>query len=105
MIGAILGDIAGSVYEFNNIKTKDFELFAKECFFTDDSVMTVAVAKALMAYDNISEKNIEEFKESLITVMHDIGNRYPGCGYGGYFYYWLVIGESNCMRFKKGNCA
>ena len=48
MIGAILGDIVGSIYEFDNIKTKDFELFDKECFFTDDSVMTIAVAEALM---------------------------------------------------------
>ena len=48
MLGAIIGDIAGSVYEFNNIKTKDFPLFREECVFTDDTVMTVATADALM---------------------------------------------------------
>ena len=52
MIGAIIGDISGSVYEFDNIHTKDFVLFAdhhgKSCFFTDDTVMTCAVAKALL---------------------------------------------------------
>ena len=48
MRGAILGDIVGSVYEFNNIRTKDFKLFDQKCFFTDDSVMTIAVAQALM---------------------------------------------------------
>lgn len=53
MIGAILGDIVSSIYEFDNIKTKEFELFDKECFFTDDSVMTVAIAEALMQYDTI----------------------------------------------------
>lgn len=53
MIGAILGDIVGSIYEFDNIKTKEFELFDKECFFTDDSVMTIAIAEALMQYDTI----------------------------------------------------
>ena len=63
MIGAILGDIVGSIYEFDNIKTKEFELFDKACSFTDDTVMTVAVAKALMNFDNIDEENVEEFKE------------------------------------------
>lgn len=48
MLGAIIGDIVGSVYEWNNIKTKDFPLFRKDCFFTDDTVMTCAVAEAIM---------------------------------------------------------
>ena len=48
MLGAIVGDIAGSVYEWHNIKTKDFPLFREDCRFTDDTVMTVAVAEALM---------------------------------------------------------
>ena len=46
MLGAIIGDIVGSIYEFDNIKTKDFELFDRECFFTDDTVMSIAVAEA-----------------------------------------------------------
>ena len=65
MIGAILGDVVGSIYEFDNIKTKEFELFDKECFFTDDSVMTIAIAEALMQYGNIDEDNIKEFKEGI----------------------------------------
>ena len=48
MLGAIIGDIVGSVYEWNNIKTKDFPLFSEDCFFTDDTVMTCAVAEAIM---------------------------------------------------------
>ena len=48
MIGAIIGDIAGSRFEFDNFKDKDFELFSPECFVTDDSVMTVAVGKAIL---------------------------------------------------------
>ena len=48
MLGAIVGDIVGSVYEWSNIKTKDFPLFREDCFFTDDSVMTCAVAEAIM---------------------------------------------------------
>ena len=63
MIGAILGDVVGSIYEFDNIKTKNFELFDKECFFTDDSVMTIAIAEALMRYKHIDVDNIDEFKE------------------------------------------
>ena len=48
MLGAIIGDIVGSVYEFDNIKTKDFELFKPNCRFMDDTVMTCAVAEAIM---------------------------------------------------------
>ncbi|MBT7014347.1 MAG: ADP-ribosylglycohydrolase family protein, partial [Actinobacteria bacterium] len=48
MLGAIAGDVLGSVYEFDPIKTKDFELLDPECFFTDDTVMSVAVADSLM---------------------------------------------------------
>ena len=91
MIGAILGDIVGSVYEFDNIKTKNFELFDKDCFFTDDSVMTIAIAQALMLYDCISEDNIDDFKEKLIDTMHSIGKKYPDCGYGGHFLMWIML--------------
>ena len=93
MIGAILGDVVGSIYEFDNIKTKEFELFDKECFFTDDSVMTIAIAEALMQYENIDENNIDEFKENLITVMHKIGVKYPRCGFGGRFRIWMFLNE------------
>jgi ADP-ribosylglycohydrolase len=47
MLGAIIGNIVGSVYEWDNIKTKEFPFFGEECFFTDDTVMTIAVADAL----------------------------------------------------------
>ena len=90
MIGAILGDIVGSVYEFDNIKTKDFELFDKECFFTDDTVMTAAVAEALMKSPQITNENINVFREILIDTMHETGNKYPDCGYGGRFIIWML---------------
>ncbi len=77
MIGAIVGDIIGSVYEHYPIKTKDFPLFRPECRFTDDSVLTVAVAKAIME-DGDYRKRIWE-----------IGRRYPHAGYGGSFIRWL----------------
>lgn len=77
IIGAIAGDIIGSVYEFSNIVSTDFPLFRPECDFTDDTVMTVAVADALI--------NKRDFAE----VLHDYGRHYPGRGYGGLFSRWL----------------
>ena len=110
MIGAILGDIVGSIYEFDNNKTKEFELFDKECFFTDDSVMTISIAETLMQYENIDENNIDEFKEKLIDVMHEIGIKYPDCGYGGHFLVWILrnkrepynsFGNGSAMRVSS----
>ena len=90
MIGAILGDVVGSIYEFDNIETKEFELFDDACFFTDDSVMTIAIAEALLQAKEINEENLEDFKENLVTVMHEIGVKYPDCGYGENFLVWIL---------------
>ena len=88
MLGAILGDIVGSIYEFNNIKTKDFPFIKDECTFTDDSVMTLAVSKALLTSIK-NNLNDEDTKLELIKDMRLLGNKYPGRGYGGMFYRWL----------------
>lgn len=85
MIGAIIGDIVGSRFEWNNIKSKNFELFTEKCFFTDDSVMTIAVADALMRADG----NIDILPKCAVESMQRIGRPYPDCGYGGSFYYWI----------------
>ena len=77
MIGAIAGDIIGSVYEQYPIKTKDFPLFHPRCRFTDDTVLTIAVADAILR-DGPYEQSIRE-----------LGRRYPGAGYGGTFIQWL----------------
>jgi len=77
MIGAIAGDIIGSVYEYRQIKTEDFPLFQPRCSFTDDTVLTVAVADAILAG--------RPYQESII----EIGRRYPESGYGGAFIDWL----------------
>ena len=85
MLGAIIGDIVGSIYEFNNIKTKDFPLFNKDCFFTDDSVMSVAVYLAIKnAKDDYSD-----LEEKAVYYMQKLGRDYPGRGYGGCFSFWL----------------
>ncbi|WP_308425755.1 ADP-ribosylglycohydrolase family protein [Parabacteroides faecis] len=77
LIGAIAGDIIGSIYEFNPIKSIDFPLFKKYSRFTDDTVMTVANANWLLTNNILSD------------IMLDYGNRYPNAGYGGSFYNWL----------------
>ena len=85
MFGAIIGDIVGSVYEFNNIKTKNFSLFKERCSYTDDTVMTIAVAQALLK----AREQKRDFKEILVQEMQDFGKRYPGRGYGCGFASWL----------------
>lgn len=80
MIGAIIGDIVGSVYEWNNIKTKDFQLFNSRCFFTDDTVMTLAVAEGLMNGGSA---------DAFIKAMKKYGRMYPDAGYGGRFGSWM----------------
>ena len=82
MYGAILGDIIGSPFEFDmGDKTKKFELFTRGCGFTDDSVMTIAVAEALIAVGpDADEKEIEE---AVIANMQDWGKHYPHAEYGG----------------------
>ncbi len=77
MLGAIAGDIVGSVYEFDQIKTKDFPLFDPRAFFTDDTVLTVAVAEAILTSGPYAE------------TVREIGRRYPYAGYGGSFRRWL----------------
>ena len=76
MIGAIAGDIIGSVYEWNNIKTKDFPLFAQNAHFTDDSVLTVALADSILTGT--------PYAENLRRFYH----WYPRAGYGGSFHLW-----------------
>ena len=87
MIGAILGDMIGSPYEFDRSpKTKEFPLFSKHSEYTDDSVMTIAVADALLT---TLGKADEEIKTALVDSMQKWGKKYPDAGYGGMFYRWL----------------
>ena len=87
MYGALLGDIIGSPYEFDRgSKTKAFPLFNQESQFTDDSVMTIAIAEALM--DTIGASD-DVIRNAVIESMHKWGWRYPYAGYGGMFSDWL----------------
>lgn len=88
MYGAILGDIIGSRFEFDRGgKTKKFELFTKESEFTDDTVMTVAVADGLMKAG--PDATVEEIRQSVTKSMQAWGRKYPNAGYGTRFIYWL----------------
>ena len=89
MFGAILGDIIGSPYEFDfqNYKAKDFPLFCDRSTFTDDTVMTLAVADALMK--GAPEENDETIRRRLIDSMQTLGRHYPHCGYGARFIHWM----------------
>ena len=80
MLGAIIGDIVGSIYEFDNIKTKNFNLFTNEMFFTDDTVMTIAIADAIMDGGQ---------HENFIQSMKKWGGDYIDKSYGHSFRRWL----------------
>ena len=86
MLGAIFGDIAGSVYEFANTHDYDFQLLSGQSRPTDDSYMTLAVAKALM--ETYGEDD-DVVRAALVKYMQEIGNKYPFAGYGGRFRKWL----------------
>ena len=91
MLGAILGDMIGAPYEFDRGgKIKDFPLFTEQSQFTDDTVMTVAVAEALL--DTIG-KSDDEVRHALISSMQRWGRRYPNAGYGNMFAQWLSESE------------
>jgi len=77
VLGAIIGDIVGSIYEFDNYRAKDFEFFGRRADFTDDTVCTIAVADALL------------HGKPPADALYEWCNRYPGRGYGGMFVRWI----------------
>ena len=102
MVGAIFGDISGSIYEFNNINAEGkVILFNDKSFATDDSIMTLAVAKALMDADS---KDDEAVKRSFVKWMVEIGRNYSDCGYGNLFYQWIFSKEHEAYNsFGNGS--
>ena len=101
MLGAIIGDTIGSVYEFNNIKTTDFPLFDPRCDYTDDSILTMAVAQWLLT-------DPQHGMDTLETIFLDFAKKYP-CpmgGYGGGFSRWLfhpeTLGDYGSHDFNPG---
>lgn len=105
MIGAIIGDIIGSKYEFRNIRTKDFPLLSEGCEYTDDSLMTIAVGEALLKWKDEGAA----LDQATIHAMQAMGRRFPNPkgGYGGRFAGWLTsahpkpyhsLGNGSAMR-------
>jgi ADP-ribosylglycohydrolase len=82
MFGPIAGDIIGSIFEWNNIKTTEFDLFCSRSRFTDDTVMTVAVADAIL------------HNKDYVTVFKEYGRKYPDAGYGSAFKKWFMSDNS-----------
>lgn len=110
MLGAIIGDISGSRFEWNSIKTKEFELLTQigGCNPTDDSIMTVAVADAILE----CEGNYDTLGQKAISHMQAMGRKYPHAGYGGHFRQWIMsdnptpygsFGNGSAMRVSP--CA
>lgn len=86
MLGAIIGDIVGSRFEWNNIKTKEFDFMPHKCSFTDDSVMTLAIANAILECN----EDYSSLANNCIVQMQCYGRKYPNAGYGGMFRGWLT---------------
>ena len=85
MLGAIIGDIAGSIYEWDNHKSKDFQFLDPACCPTDDSIMSLAVAKAIVECNG----DYSDFEEKCVVFMQMLGKKYPDAGYGGSFFRWI----------------
>ena len=110
MKGAIIGDIVGSVYEFHNRKSKEFPFFSEKGSFTDDTVMTCAVAKGLMD----SKEDFSDLSEKTIAAMQEIGQQFPNCGYGARFIHWMFsdnpqpynsCGNGSAMRISPSETS
>ncbi len=92
MIGAIAGDIIGSVYESGWMKSTDFQLFTPGSTFTDDSVLTVAVADCIIHGKDYAD------------TLKEYGKRYPDAGYGGSFYSWIFsAGKAPYNSYGNGS--
>ncbi|MDR9831336.1 ADP-ribosylglycohydrolase family protein, partial [Vibrio sp. FNV 38] len=81
--------VVGSRFEFHNRLSRDFAFFHPDCRFTDDTVMTCAVAQALMD----SREDFSDLPEKTVSAMQRIGRRYPNCGYGARFIHWMFTDD------------
>lgn len=104
MLGAIIGDIVGSRFEWNNHKSTDFELFTPECRITDDSVMSLAVAAALINCKREGAPGWAGLGYEAARSMRALGLRYPRAGYGGLFMKWILCEDMGAYN-SYGNGA
>lgn len=110
MIGAIIGDVIGSAYEFHPVKTKDFDLWTPYTCFTDDSIMTIAVGSALLR----NRLEGHDLYTAMMEEMLKYGRKYPNGGYGMRFRQWLYsdqpqpynsFGNGSAMRVSACSYA
>ena len=108
ILGAVIGDIVGSRFEHHNDKSKKFELFTQDCKFTDDTVMTLAVAKAFLQ----CREDRSDLADQAIKSMQELGRKYPSAGYGDRFRQWLqaehpqpYCGNGNGSAMRVSPCA
>ena len=94
MLGAIIGDMVGSLYEFHPIKTKEFDIYNNRMRMTDDSYLTIAVAKTLLKHYPIKydEESLNKIKDDLISEFVRTWNSHRHAGFGGMFYHWCATG-------------
>lgn len=85
MLGAIIGDTVGSRFEWHNHRSKDFDFLTYKCEPTDDSIMTLAIAKAILK----SEGNVNKLSDLVVRYMQQLGRLYSDAGYGGAFRKWI----------------
>jgi len=85
LLGAIIGDIVGSRFEWNNNRSKQFDFLTYKCSVTDDSIMSLAIARALLE----SKADYSDLSKNAVKYMQGIGRHYPNCGYGGRFRDWI----------------
>ena len=110
MLGALIGDIVGSRFEWHNYKGKDFKLFTPACHPTDDSIMSLALVEAILE----SRPDFSELEEQAARQMQVFGRRYPNAGYGGRFFRWIYaehpqpynsFGNGAAMRISPAGFA
>ena len=92
MLGAIIGDMVGSMYEFHPLKKKEFNIFNQRMRMTDDSLLTLAVARVLLKHYPIdySEQGLENIKKDLVQEFVRTWKQNPGAGFGGMFFQWCA---------------
>ena len=95
-MGAIVGDTIGSAYEFSPTKDYDFDMYHKFSEYTDDSVMTAAIANAVLTDKNLSPRVV-------ISSMKSYGQEHPTVGYGGTFARWLRAGNEPYNSWGNGS--
>ena len=107
MLGALVGDISGSRFEWHNLKSKEFELLTYHCYPTDDSNMTLAVAQAILQ----SNGDLKLLAEKAVASMRELGRKYPR-GYGGHFKQWIYLDDpkpynswGNGSAMRVSSCA